>query len=91
MITVVKQDKYLKNSRKRVPELRGPALVCLSAIDEKSVYWSSLWARILNVQDIINERTKETSSNISSTCIPSTTIAGAGQHSFNTMYHVQRM
>ena len=56
------------------------------------MYWSSSWARILNVQDIIKERTKETSSNISSTCITSTTIAGAGQHSFNTtMYLVQRM
>ena len=42
------------------------------------------WARILNVQDIIEERTKETSWNISSTCIPSTTITGAGQHLFNT-------
>ena len=27
----------------------------------------------------------ETSSNISSTCVPSTTIAGAGQHSFNRL------
>ena len=45
---------------------------------------SSSWARILTVQDIIRERTKETSSNISSMCIPSTTIAGAGQHVFNT-------
>ena len=43
------------------------------------MYWSSSWARILNVQDIIREKTKETSSDISST-----TIAGAGQHSFNT-------
>ena len=48
------------------------------------MYWSSWWAIILNVQDIIKERTKETSSNISSTCIPSTTIASTGQHSFNT-------
>ena len=41
----------------------------------------------VNVQDIIIiERTKETS--ISSTCrpIPSTTIAGAGQHPCNTVY-----
>ena len=56
----------------------------MHAIDKKSVYWSSSWARILNVQDIIEESTKETSSNISSTCIPFTTIAGAGQHAFNT-------
>ena len=70
----------LKLTRKGVPGFRGPALVCLNAIDKKSVYWSSSCARILNVQ----ERTKETSSNISSTCIPFTTIAGAGQHSFNT-------
>ena len=48
------------------------------------MYWSSSWARILIVQDIIKERTKKTSSNISSPCIPSTTRAGAGQHSFNT-------
>ena len=53
-------------------------------MDRKSVYWSSSWANILNVQDIIKERTKETSSNISSTSIPSTTIAGADQHPFNT-------
>ena len=33
----------------------------------------------LNVQDIIKERTKETSSVISSTCILSTTIASASQ------------
>ena len=39
------------------------------------MYWSSSWARFLNVQDIIKERTKETSTNISSMCIPSTTIA----------------
>ena len=50
------------NNRKGVPELRSPALVCLSAIDKKSVYWSSLLARILNVQDLIKDRTKETSS-----------------------------
>ena len=70
----------LQKTRRGVPELWGSALVCLSAIDKKSVHWSSSWARILNVQDVIKERTKETSSNISSTCI----IAGAGQHSFNT-------
>ena len=39
-------------------------------MDKKSVYWSSSYTRILNVQDIIKERTKETSSNIYSTCIP---------------------
>ena len=33
---------------------------------------------------MIKERTKETSPNISLPCIPSTTIAGAGQHLFNT-------
>ena len=54
------------------------------------MYWSYSWDRILNVQDIIKERTKETSSNISSTCIPFTIIAGAGQHSFNTTYDVPR-
>ena len=51
--------------RTGVPELRGPAVVCLSAIDKNSaycflniiVYWSSSWAGILNVQDIIKERT----------------------------------
>ena len=37
-------------------------------------------------QDTIMERTKETSLNISLTCIPSTTIAGVGQHSFHRMY-----
>ena len=26
--------------RKRVSELRGPAFVCWSAVDKKSVYWS---------------------------------------------------
>ena len=41
---------------------------CLSDIDKQSVYWSSSWAR----------------SQMSLTCITSTTIAGAGQHSFNT-------
>ena len=78
-----KVTKSIK-TRKGVPKLRGPALVCWSAIDKKSVYWSSSWARILNVQDIIKERTNETSSNISSTCIPSTSIASAGQHLSNT-------
>ena len=100
--TQYKQRSYmcilgLLTTIKRVPELRGPALVCLSAIDlsaidKKSalyfqnitVYWSSSWARSLNVQDIIKERTKETNSNKSSTCISPITIAGAGQHSFNT-------
>ena len=72
------------SNRKGVPKLRDPALVCMSTIDKKSVYWSSSWSRILNVQDIIKDRTNEKSSNISSTCIPSTTIAGASQHSFNT-------
>ena len=57
------------------PELRGPALVYLSAIDKK---FSVL------VQYIIKGRTKESSSNISSTCIPSTNIASADQHLFNT-------
>ena len=38
----------------------------------------------LNVQDIIKERTKEKSYNVSSTFILSTTIAGGGQHPFNT-------
>ena len=78
------RQKHNSLTRKGVPKLREPALVCLSAIDKKSVYWSHSWARILTVQNIIKERTKETSSNISSTCIPSTTIAGAGQHWFNT-------
>ena len=67
-------NSILKKTRKGVTELRGPALVCLSAIDKKSVYGSSSWVRILNVQDLIKERTKETSSNISPTCISSTTM-----------------
>ena len=61
-----------KETRKGVPELRGPALVCLTAIEKNgliflniTVYWSSSRARILNVQDIIKERSKETNSNIS--------------------------
>ena len=62
-------------TRKGVLELWGPALVCLSDMDKKSVYWSSSWARILNVQDIIKERTKETSSDIISPYVPPTTIA----------------
>ena len=80
------KNVVLITTGKGVSELRVSALVCLSAIEKKSVYWSSSLEslRILNVQDIIKERTKETSSNISSTCIPSTTIAGAGQHLFNT-------
>ena len=68
-------------TRKVVPELRGPALVCLSVMDKKSVYWSSSWARILNVEGRIRKRTKETSSNISSPCIPPTTIMLANIHS----------
>ena len=54
------------------------------------MYWSSSWARVINVQVIIiiEERTKGTSSNISSKCIPSNTIAGAGQHSFNTCLRI---
>ena len=44
-----------------------------------TVYWSSSWARILNVQDIIIERTKETSISLTCKPFPSTTIAGAGQ------------
>ena len=47
----------LLETRTGVPKLRGRALVCLSAIDKQSVYWSSSWARILNVQDIIKEKT----------------------------------
>ena len=40
-------------TRKEVPELGGSALVFrVSAIDKKSVYWSSSWARILNVFDV---------------------------------------
>ena len=35
----------------------------------------SSWARILNVQNLMKERTKKTSTNITSTFIPSTTIA----------------
>ena len=56
-------------ARTGVPELRGPALACLSAIEKKSayyfvlykLYWSNSLARILNSQEIIKERTKETS------------------------------
>ena len=72
----------INKTRKGVPELRRPALVCLSAIDKKSVYWSSSWARILNVQDIIKERTMETSSNIIFDVY--SFHRRAGQHSFNT-------
>ena len=39
----------------------------------------------------IKEGSKETSSNISSMCIPSTTNAGAFIQYLPTMYHVQRM
>ena len=74
---ILKLEKEFPNS-----EARLSLFECY--IDKKLVYWSSLCARILNVYDIIKKRTKETSLNISSTCIPSTTIAGAGQHSFNT-------
>ena len=61
-----------------------PGFSLFECYRQKLVYWSSSWARILNVQDKIKERPKDTSSNIPSTCIPSTTIAGADQHSFNT-------
>ena len=53
-----------------------------------TVYWSASWARILNVQGIIKKRTKETDSSIFSTCIPSITISGAGQHLFKLAYDV---
>ena len=60
--------KYKLTTRKGVPVHQGPALGCMSAIDKKSayisfvkMYWSSSWARILNVQDIIKEKTKEIS------------------------------
>ena len=46
------EELTYNTTRKGVPELRGPALVCLSAIEQKSVYWSSSWARILNVYDV---------------------------------------
>ena len=75
--------KYIK-SLALDTSINTTASVCFSAKKTKSWYWSSSRARILNVQAIIKERTKKTSSNISSTCIPSTTIAGAGKHSFNT-------
>ena len=42
----------IMTTRKGVPELRGPGLVCLSAIDKKSVYWSSSWARSLKDFDV---------------------------------------
>ena len=54
------------------------------------MYWSSSWTKILHVHDIIKERTKETSSNISSTRIPSNTIARADHHSFETCFDVPR-
>ena len=41
-----------RSFRKGVPELRGMALICLSAIDQKIVYWSSPWARIFNILDV---------------------------------------
>ena len=72
------QNSITWSTRKGVPELRGPTLVCLSAIDKNQCLGLPHGGRILNVQDIIKERTKEASSNISSTCIPSTTISGAG-------------
>ena len=40
-------------TRKGVPGLQGPDLLCLSAIDKKTVYWSSSLARILHIQNII--------------------------------------
>ena len=49
------------------------------------MYWSSSWARILNVKYIIKERTKETNLNISPTCIPSTTSP-----TFILVYNVSR-
>ena len=74
---ILKLEKEFPNS-----EARLSLFECY--IDKKIVYWSSSCARILNVRGIIKKRTKETSLNISSTRIPSITIAGAGQHSFNT-------
>ena len=61
-----------------------PGFSLFECYRQKLEYWSPSWARILNVQDIIRERNKERSSNKSSTCIASTTIAVADQHSFNT-------
>ena len=83
------QQTHCRKSNLKTSVVLLMSLVCLSAIDKNqlsilTVYWSSSWARILNVQYIIKEKNKETSSNISSTFIPSTIIAGAGQHSFNT-------
>ena len=60
-----------RSERAVVQSIQGPALACLSAIDKKSVYWYSSWARILNVQDIIGEDKFKY-------------IAGASQHSFNS-------
>ena len=85
-------------TRTGVPELGGPALVRLTAIDKKSayyflnitVYWSSSWATIVSVQDKIEERTKNHILNVYSShhhcrCWP-TFIKY-----LPTMYLVQRM
>ena len=70
-------------TRKGVRELRGLALVCLG---DKNLaqYFVNITALFLNVQDIIEERTKDTSISSTYRHIPSTTIAGAGQHPCNT-------
>ena len=70
---------FLRQTRKGVPELRGPALVCLSVIDKKI---SALPLVLLMDQNPkcpgYNSGKKQgDNSNISSTCIPSTNIAGA--------------
>ena len=55
-----------KELEKEFSNSEDPALVCVSAIDKKSVYWFPSWIRILNIQEKFKERTKKTSSNISS-------------------------
>ena len=47
----------IEKNRKGVPELRGPASVCLRAIDKNQCIGLPQ-ARILNVQDIIKDHVR---------------------------------
>ena len=56
-IEIISSHCRKNRTKKGVPEIEGPALVCLSAIEKNQcIKWSSSWARILNVQDIIKEK-----------------------------------
>ena len=80
LLTYIKLEKKFTNSEAR-----------LSAIEKKSLCWSSLWARILNVQDIIKGEPRDKIKYIFDV-YSFHTIAGAGQHSFNTcLRNVQKM